>query len=53
VPTLLAAARRIEEAEIPVVDLGVRGPSLDDVFLTLTGTTPLRAVREPEIQATA
>jgi ABC-2 type transport system ATP-binding protein len=53
VPTLLAAARRIEEAEIPVADLGVRGPSLDDVFLTLTGATPLRAVREPEIQATA
>jgi ABC-2 type transport system ATP-binding protein len=52
VPTLLAAARRIEEAKIPVADLGVRGPSLDDVFLTLTGTTPLRAVRE-EIQATA
>ncbi|RKQ86836.1 ABC-2 type transport system ATP-binding protein [Solirubrobacter pauli] len=37
VTTLLAAARRIEEAEIPVADLGVRGPSLDDVFLTLTG----------------
>jgi daunorubicin resistance ABC transporter ATP-binding subunit len=53
VPTLLAAARRIEEANIPVADLGVRGPSLDDVFLTLTGATPLHAVREPEIQATA
>ena len=37
VPTLLAAARRIEESGIPVVDLGVRRPSLDDVFLTLTG----------------
>jgi ABC-2 type transport system ATP-binding protein len=37
VQTLLAAARRIEESDIPVADLGVRRPSLDDVFLTLTG----------------
>jgi ABC-type multidrug transport system ATPase subunit len=37
VQTLLAAARRIEDSGIPVVDLGVRRPSLDDVFLTLTG----------------
>jgi daunorubicin resistance ABC transporter ATP-binding subunit len=52
VKTLLAAARRIEESGIPVVDLGVRRPSLDDVFLTLTGaaqpalpvTSGLRAV---------
>jgi daunorubicin resistance ABC transporter ATP-binding subunit len=51
VPTLLAAARRIEEAAIPVADLGVRGPTLDDVFLTLTGSapaaTPLHAVSGP------
>jgi ABC-2 type transport system ATP-binding protein len=37
VQTLLAAARRIEESGIPVADLGVRRPSLDDVFLTVTG----------------
>ena len=36
VQTLLAAARRIDDARIPVVDLGVRRPSLDDVFLALT-----------------
>jgi ABC-2 type transport system ATP-binding protein len=36
VQTLLAAARRIEESNIPIADLGVRRPSLDDVFLTLT-----------------
>jgi ABC-2 type transport system ATP-binding protein len=36
VQTLLAAARRIEEAGITVADLAVRRPSLDDVFLTLT-----------------
>jgi ABC-type multidrug transport system ATPase subunit len=38
VATLLAAARRIEESRIPVSDLGLRRPSLDEVFLTLTGT---------------
>jgi hypothetical protein len=38
VPTLLAAARRIEEAGVAISELGVRGPSLDDVFLTLTGS---------------
>jgi ABC-type multidrug transport system ATPase subunit len=38
VPTLLAAARRIEESHIPVADLGVRRPSLDDVFLALTAS---------------
>jgi daunorubicin resistance ABC transporter ATP-binding subunit len=37
VQTLLAAARRIEDAGIPVADIAVRRPSLDDVFLTLTG----------------
>jgi ABC-2 type transport system ATP-binding protein len=36
VQTLLAAARRVEESGIPIDDLGVRRPSLDDVFLTLT-----------------
>jgi hypothetical protein len=37
VATLLVAARRIEESRIPVSDLGLRRPSLDEVFLTLTG----------------
>ncbi len=37
VETLLAAARRIDEAGISVDDLGVHRPSLDDVFLSLTG----------------
>jgi ABC-2 type transport system ATP-binding protein len=39
VPSLLAAARRIEEAGITVEDLGVRRPSLDEVFLALTRPT--------------
>jgi ABC-2 type transport system ATP-binding protein len=46
VQTLLAAARRIEDSGIPVVDLGVRRPSLDDVFLTLTGAAA--DANEPE-----
>jgi daunorubicin resistance ABC transporter ATP-binding subunit len=49
VPTLLAAARLIEQSGIPVADLGVRRPSLDDVFLTLTGAAqPTR--REPRLR---
>jgi ABC-2 type transport system ATP-binding protein len=34
---LLEAARRLEDAGIAVEDLGTRRPSLDDVFLALTG----------------
>ena len=37
VDVLLAAARRVDEAGIMLDDLGVRRPSLDDVFLSLTG----------------
>jgi ABC-type multidrug transport system ATPase subunit len=38
VATLLAAARRIDEAGLEVDDITLRRPSLDDVFLTLTST---------------
>jgi oleandomycin transport system ATP-binding protein len=34
---LSAAVRRLDEAGIPLADLGTRRPSLDDVFLGLTG----------------
>ena len=37
VAVLLAAATRIQQSGIEVEDLGLRRPSLDDVFLTLTG----------------
>jgi ABC-2 type transport system ATP-binding protein len=37
VELLLTAARRLQDAGIRLDDLGVRRPSLDDVFLTLTG----------------
>jgi ABC-2 type transport system ATP-binding protein len=60
VQTLLAAARRIEDSGIPVLDVGIRRPSLDDVFLTLTGNGQparpepgLRAVVDPEPLAPA
>jgi len=37
--TLLDAGRRLVEAQIELDDLGIRRPSLDDVFLALTGPT--------------
>jgi ABC-2 type transport system ATP-binding protein len=48
VPTLLAAARRIDAVGIAVEDLGVRRPSLDEVFLAVTRQNipnPLGAAR--------
>jgi ABC-2 type transport system ATP-binding protein len=42
VETLFAAARRIEDAGIAVTDIGIRRPSLDDVFLSLTGSERAR-----------
>jgi oleandomycin transport system ATP-binding protein len=32
-----AAVRRLDDAGVPIADLALRRPSLDDVFLTLTG----------------
>ena len=43
---LLAAARRFEEERIALDDLGIRRPSLDDVFLSLTGS-PATADQPP------
>jgi ABC-2 type transport system ATP-binding protein len=34
---LLEAVRRLEHAGVPALDLDIREPSLDDVFLSLTG----------------
>jgi ABC-2 type transport system ATP-binding protein len=39
---LVAAGRRFEEEGIALDDLGIRRPSLDDVFLALTGRTEPR-----------
>ncbi len=38
VESLLAIARRLKTAQIAVEDLSLRQPTLDEVFLTLTGT---------------
>ena len=35
--SIVEAIRRLDEAGIGVEDLGLRRPTLDDVFLTLTG----------------
>ena len=37
--SLVQVVRRLDEAGIKVVDIALRRPSLDDVFLTLTGHT--------------
>jgi ABC-2 type transport system ATP-binding protein len=43
---LIAAGRRFEEAQVPLDDLGIRRPSLDDVFLALTGAKIGRAAND-------
>jgi ABC-type multidrug transport system ATPase subunit len=53
VKTLLAAARLIDESGIPVSDLGVRRPSLDDVFLSLTQPTAEPSRPEPHLRPVA
>src|SRR5438105_6182547 len=45
IPALVTAARRLGDAHVDLADLGLRRPSLDDVFFALTGddaTAPLR-----------
>jgi ABC-type multidrug transport system ATPase subunit len=39
-PFLIRAGLRLEEEQIRLDDLGIRRPSLDDVFLALTGAPP-------------
>jgi oleandomycin transport system ATP-binding protein len=45
-----AAVRRLDDAGVPIADLALRGPSLDDVFLSLTGR---RAETDPTDQPPA
>lgn len=45
--TMVEALRRLDDADIRVIDASVHRPSLDDVFLSLTGT-PASAAEEPE-----
>ena len=56
VPDLMTALRDLDQAGITPKDLGLRRPSLDDVFLSLTGRTtveedsapPATSSRQPE-----
>jgi len=43
---LVRVAERLDAAGLPVAELGLRLPSLDDVFLTLTGRTAADAPEE-------
>ena len=49
---LPVAVRRLDEADIVVIDLALRRPSLDEVFLALTGrpadTPPSEPRQAPE-----
>ena len=50
---VMEAARRLDRAGIDVDDIAVRRPTLDDVFLTLTGHTAEEAAEsaDPDRQA--
>ena len=50
---VMEAARRLDRAGIDVDDIAVRRPTLDDVFLTLTGHTADEAAEsaDPDRQA--
>jgi ABC-2 type transport system ATP-binding protein len=48
-PMVARVAEALTHAGIEVEDIGLRQPTLDDVFLTLTGT-PLEAAQTPEVE---
>ena len=50
---LLDAGRRLREAGIALDDLGIRRPTLDEVFLSLTGVPPQGRAGSPKAEATA
>ncbi len=47
------AVRRLDDAGVEIEDIALRRPTLDDVFLTLTGHAAELAAAEEEKQATA
>jgi ABC-2 type transport system ATP-binding protein len=49
--TIAAAVRRLDEAGIAIDDISVSTPTLDDVFLTLTGRAVEQETEEVEAQA--
>jgi len=48
---VVQAVRRLDAAGVEVIDLGVRRPTLDDVFLTLTGQPAAAAAAAVEAEA--
>ena len=44
---LAAVVRRLDDASIPISDLALRRPTLDDVFLTLTGSAATETEEPP------
>lgn len=52
IATLRAALDRLEKAKIDVESISLHRPTLDDVFLTLTGHSATNEVKEPEVPAT-
>jgi len=49
--TMMEALRRLDEAGVEVADLTLRRPTLDDVFLTLTGHAAEERAEEEEVAA--
>ena len=49
--TIAAAVRRLDEAGIAIDDIAVSTPTLDDVFLTLTGHAAEQEAEETEVAA--
>ena len=48
---IMEAVRRLDEAKLMVDDVAIRRPTLDDVFLALTGhEADPRTVEEPELE---
>src|SRR3954469_20135729 len=50
---IAALASELGNAGIAVEDLGLRQPTLDDVFLTLTGSSPAEAEHDDELEPVA
>jgi ABC-2 type transport system ATP-binding protein len=48
--TIVEAVRRLDEAGVDVEDLGLRRPTMDDVFLSLTGRAPVSETEESETE---
>src|SRR4051812_15445803 len=49
---IVAAVRALDEAGVGVDDIAIRRPTLDDVFITLTGHTAEEAEQQAEAQET-